>query len=402
MILIQYGTASPREELVISDAIHERPARAPDHKAESRILGGLASRSETNPDELYDTYAEAALELCRAGSAGVRILGPADGSGDGDGDEDETLVLTDELDMPPDDARAQALEITRACLDQGKSVFMARPFPRFADGNVMPSEIVEALAVPLHAGDERPVGVIWVAIHDHRQGFDEEDLRVLTTLAALLSRSLRTIELLAERDLLLQEVRHRTINDLQMVASLLSLQRYKLPGRAAQAVLNDVVVRIQTIARVRAATTPSSFGPRADLSVALRDLVSAAAAMTATQEISLTIDMIDEIETMHPDQVLLLALVVNELVTNAIKHAFPGGRQGHIEVTAWRASATELGIGIRDDGIAFEQDITALRCKSLGFRLIERLLARMGGRLVYPTGQSKEFVIRVPFRVQRA
>ena len=155
---------------------------------------------------------------------------------------------------------------------------------------------------------------------------------------------------LAERELLFRELRHRVSNDFAIVTSLLDLQRRRSNDAETRVSLEQAMARIRSIARVHQhvyslsnASAVDMRGYIADLCAALRDAVLPAAGVTLSYSCESCV--------MQRDRALAVGLVTNELVTNAVKHAFPHGRDGHIRVEftrlekGWRLSVADDGIG---------------------------------------------------------
>ena len=92
-------------------------------------------------------------------------------------------------------------------------------------------------------------------------------------------------------------------------------------------------------------------------------------------------------------QITTLALVVNELATNAIKHAFEEGKAGHVRVSIRRDGARDVTVIVDDDGLPFPE---AASGEGLGMGLAKRLMASIGGLLILPPAASKTFELRVP------
>lgn len=98
----------------------------------------------------------------------------------------------------------------------------------------------------------------------------------------------------------------------------------------------------------------------------------------------------------QPSKVLPISLIINELVTNAIKHAFPDSSRGRICVQVRRSSLEELMLRVTDDGAPFRGSVDVLKDESLGLQLIEGLAAQLNGRVVYPGAGQKSFTVLIP------
>ncbi len=172
--------------VLITDAFLQRPARVADHLAENNLLIALVRALTGSPKALLPSFAQSALGLCRAGSAGISLLEDTSAS-----DAAFRWIAVAGL--------CNGLTGTRipceACpcgmtLDLGTPQLFVRPQGFFACLQHVQPEIVEMLVVPISAA-EGPHGVIWVASHDAgRSTFDPEDARLLTDIATLAGAAL--------------------------------------------------------------------------------------------------------------------------------------------------------------------------------------------------------------------
>jgi two-component sensor histidine kinase len=190
-------------------------------------------------------------------------------------------------------------------------------------------------------------------------------------------------------DLLLRELNHRCGNDLQLVVSLLALQSRRATNPEVRAALADTMERVSILALARHAMHRDE--PR-NLQIALQRVCDALHAHAEPRSILIALEAADEVYSLSAAQITTLALVVNELMTNAIKHAFEEGTSGHIRVSIIRSSGCEAVILVDDDGQPFSEDPSS----GLGMRIVKRLLASVGGLFVPPLPGSKVFELRVP------
>jgi two-component sensor histidine kinase len=175
-------------------------------------------------------------------------------------------------------------------------------------------------------------------------------------------------EALARKDALLHEIDHRVKNNLQLVASLILLQSRRTTDEAARAALKSVLDRMSAVATVHRRLfqdDPSRF----DVADFVRDLAGdlAAAAGRGDLEIALDLDRV----SVPASAAAPLALVVNELLGNALKHAFPPPRGGRIAVSL-RDAEGRCRLSIADDGVGlggrppgFGLTVVKLLCQQL-------------------------------------
>jgi two-component sensor histidine kinase len=191
----------------------------------------------------------------------------------------------------------------------------------------------------------------------------KERTQDLAATNAALERSL------AVKDVLMREIHHRVKNNLQVIASIIRL-RSKRASPEAGALLTEILSRISAIGQIHNQLYNTDDLANIDLSAYLDALCQSLRENEPTAHAALTLDA--ERVVVHMDTAMPLALIVVELITNAYKHAFPGGRAGEIRVTLKRrGDVAELTV--RDNGIGTPAAPESRG--SLGLQLV-RLLAQ--------------------------
>jgi len=175
---------------------------------------------------------------------------------------------------------------------------------------------------------------------------------------------------LREKEVLLKEVHHRVKNNLQVISSLLNLQARYLPDPAAREIFRASQHRVQSIALVHEKLYQSAdlshvdFG---DYTVALLDNLFETFD-AGPRGISKLVD-IGAIR-LSVDIAIPCGLIVNELVTNALKHAFPGGREGTVRVILRESADGALDLTVGDDGVGLPEGMDPRKTSSLGLDLV--------------------------------
>lgn len=190
--------------------------------------------------------------------------------------------------------------------------------------------------------------------------------------------------------LLLQETIHRCSNDLQFVVSLLGLQGRRAANPEVARALSDAMERVAVLARAR--RVMHGDNPQS-LSSALRQVCEALYAQAEPRSILVTFDGDEGLIAVSPAAVTTLALVVNELVTNAIKHAFEEGTAGAVRVSA-SGKDGQVTVIVDDDGLPFPKPGSS--DSGMGMSLAKRLMASVDGLFLPPEAGSKVFTLRVP------
>jgi two-component sensor histidine kinase len=184
---------------------------------------------------------------------------------------------------------------------------------------------------------------------------------------------------LSEKEVLIQEVHHRVKNNLQDVSSLLGLQSRKASDAFASELLLESQGRVRTMALIHQKLYASSDLGRVDfrdyLQTLLKNLFDSYRVYPGT--ITLEADVAQawlDIDTAVP-----CGLIVNEVVSNALKHAFPDGRKGCIRVRLANLDDQTLRLAVEDDGVGLPPGLDYRRTESLGLQLAVTLTHQLSG-----------------------
>jgi two-component sensor histidine kinase len=175
---------------------------------------------------------------------------------------------------------------------------------------------------------------------------------------------------LREKEVLLKEIHHRVKNNLQVISSLLNLQARYLPDPAAREIFRASQHRVQSIALVHEKLYQSADLSHVDFNDYTTSLLDNLFETFDAGErgISKTIDV--GAIRLSVDVAIPCGLIVNELVTNALKHAFPGGRAGTVRVILREGPDGALDLTVGDDGVGLPEGIDPRKTSSLGLDLV--------------------------------
>ncbi len=229
-------------------------------------------------------------------------------------------------------------------------------------------------------GDGVPFGVL-EADCQVPDAFLQSDTGFLQNAANLLGlaveRGRREAELeaaLAARSLLLREADHRIKNSLQLVASLLSMQRSRLGDAPSVAAFDGAISRVRAIAEAHRALFQSRDLRSVGFDRMLEDICSYVGALSPN--VTIRCQTGDELE-IDSERAIPLGLIVNELLTNAVRHAYPHGADG--EVVTWAdRDGDDLRIVIADSGTGIAADPS--RPRTLGGTIVLSLARQIGAR----------------------
>jgi PAS domain S-box-containing protein len=185
-----------------------------------------------------------------------------------------------------------------------------------------------------------------------------------------------------ERAVLLREVHHRVKNDLQLVSSILAMQSRRLLEPRAIAALADCESRVRAVALIHELMYRSDKPSRLPVAQTVQTLAAAMfrVADTGAGPIQLAVNVSSD-QALDVERAIPCALILNELITNAFKHAFPRGRAGTVSVSLHEPMAGDLVLVVADDGvgIAPELDLGSEAC--LGWRLINALAEQLAATI---------------------
>jgi two-component system, sensor histidine kinase PdtaS len=247
---------------------------------------------------------------------------------------------------------------------------------------------------PRYEPDGTFAGYIGSCIDITEQRRAQEALLVNAELAATLREQAAVAR---EREILLREVHHRVKNDLQLISSILCLQSRRLTDPRSIAALEDCESRVRAIAMIHELMYRSDKPSVIPLARTVHDL---ALGLYRVQDlggglIQMQVDVEGD-RTIDVERAIPCALMLNELITNAFKHAFPGGRTGKVSVMLREPHPGQVVLTVADDGVGMRSDVaTGEGC--LGWRLIEALAEQIAATVHVERGGGTRVEIGFDF-----
>lgn len=197
----------------------------------------------------------------------------------------------------------------------------------------------------------------------------------------------------ARLETLLREVNHRVANSLQLVSALVSLQSNTLSDEGARAALQDTQRRIAAIAQVHRRLYTSDNVESVDMRDYLGALVDELAETWSTASAPRHVRLVAEPIRLPTDRAVSLGVIVNELVSNACKYAYPGTAAGEIRVALRRAD-DGFELVVEDDGVGIDPGAAA-RGTGLGSRVISAMAKSLHSAIVYdPAHKGVRAILR--------
>jgi PAS domain S-box-containing protein len=201
---------------------------------------------------------------------------------------------------------------------------------------------------------------------------------------------------LKEREVLLQEVHHRVKNNLQIISSLIKLQARKIDNVGNRSGLEECRQRVETIALIHEQLYQAKDYAQVPFSDYVKRLVGNVFQATSLSHPLVTLAIDVENILLPVDRAIPCGLILNELVTNALKHAFPGNRPGAIRIELKQSGNDEVVLAVRDDGVGASHGAPPAAARSLGMRLIQMLVQQIHGRLEVVDSDGMTFRITFP------
>jgi len=196
---------------------------------------------------------------------------------------------------------------------------------------------------------------------------------------------------LKEKEIMLREIHHRVKNNLQIVSSLLSLQAPSLTDPRAIELFRESQNRIRSMSLVHEHLYQSDSLAKVDFREYLTSVTSDLVRMYNVRGVSTVINA--EVVHLEIDTAVPVGLIANELLSNALKHAFMGRTEGRIEICLRRRTNGEVELSIADNGIGFPGDFDLQRCDSMGMHLVDGLTKQIDGTLSIEQNNGSTFVV---------
>lgn len=281
---------------------------------------------------------------------------------------------------------------------------------------VFGSHALSYLGVPILAG-ERVIGAVSVQSTEREGLFEPAHVRLLQGIAANVGAALQNARLYAaaqqevrirkqaeneikqslkEKEVLLKEIHHRVKNNLQIISSLLNLQAQQIKDPATLQVLRESQGRVRSMALIHEKLYQSQDLARVDFDGYVHDLLVYLFRSYSTNMDLVHVDVNAQGVALSVDTAIPCGLIISELVTNAIKYAFPGGRKGTICVDLTPEDAGHLALRVADNGVGLPPDLDWRNAESLGLQLVSTLTAQLHGQIQVQSNTGTEFKITFP------
>lgn len=228
-----------------------------------------------------------------------------------------------------------------------------------------------------------------------RKAHDELELHVQERTKELAETNEELTSSLKEKDVLLKEVHHRVKNNLQVISSLLNLQSRNIKDKTTLGVLMESQNRVRSIALIHEKLYGSEDLARIDFAEYIQSLVSHLFSSYGVNPNAISFKINVDDVLLGVDTAIPCGLIINELASNSLKHAFPDGRKGEIGIELCSADASELELIVSDNGVGFPDETDFRNTRSLGLQLVVRLVKQLKGTIELNNGSGSVFVIKI-------
>ncbi len=230
-----------------------------------------------------------------------------------------------------------------------------------------------------------------------------ENARLLDDMRTAEDRVKRS---LSEKEVLLKEIHHRVKNNLQIIHSMLNLQLPHIKDEQASNLFKESQNRIYSMALIHEKLYESESLAKIDLAEYIRSLTANLLLSYGVTERTIRCKVRVEDVTLNIDTVVPCALIINELVSNSLKHAFPrssegGGTRGEIGIDLRQDSDDKFTLAVRDNGVGLPKDFALQQCESLGLKLVGILVKQLKGTIHLNTSGGAAFTITFEARKGR-
>ena len=205
-----------------------------------------------------------------------------------------------------------------------------------------------------------------------------------------------------EKEVLLREIHHRVKNNLQLISGLLDMTRMNSPDESTNGILTDMMLKIQTMAQIHTRLYESKMFGKINLSAQIQDQILGLSSIYSDKGHEIGCEINSGEIFLPVDLAIPCALVVNEILSNAYKHAFKGRKHGTIGIAVEQENG-RIGITVTDNGIGLPDNFDICHSNGLGLQLVKTLVEhQLKGSIVFTSGKGTEVRIAFPVIPQGA
>lgn len=200
-------------------------------------------------------------------------------------------------------------------------------------------------------------------------------------------------ESLKEKEVLLQEVHHRVKNNLQVISSILNLQSSYVKDKITLDILRESQNRIKSMSFIHESLYQTKDFNRVDFEDYITGLTNNLLYSYSMMSQQVNLNAVVDRVYLNLDQAIPCGLIVNELVSNALKYAFPGDKNGNIDVKA-SEHKNIITLIVQDDGIGLPPDLDIEKTDTLGLQLVYTLIEQLDGEIKVARKSGTKYLIK--------
>ena len=230
-------------------------------------------------------------------------------------------------------------------------------------------------------------------------GADENDTKLRTAITDITGRKMLDQQLrtsLKEKEVLLQEVHHRVKNNMQVMTSLISLQCEKIEDKHICDMFNKTVDRINSMALVHKQLYKSKDFSEVNIIDYINSIAESLFVSHGMDPAKISLNTVsNDIIILNLDSAISCGLIINELITNSLKYAFPEDRGGEIRVEFGCLDDGQLEMRVSDDGVGIPKNFDFRQSDTLGIQIVKALAEhQLGGTVKMDSAEGTKFRIR--------
>jgi PAS domain S-box-containing protein len=201
---------------------------------------------------------------------------------------------------------------------------------------------------------------------------------------------------LGEKEALLKEIHHRVKNNLQVITSLLTLQSDTVQDDTIRDMFEEAINRVRTIGDIHELLYRSPELARIDFDIYLNRLAENLLSFYGVEPNRIRVVVTAKDTKLELPAAIPCGLIVNELLTNSLKHGFPDGRSGHIRISL-DCKDGDCVLAVSDDGVGLPDGFTIQQTTSLGLKLVSVLAQQLEGKVQFIRNAGTDAVISFPY-----
>ena len=385
------GTDLSVADITITPELWARRARPADFEAETAAIRRLAETMATEQSKVFQLCVDLAIELCGADTSGISLYEHTDAGEP----VFRWIAMAGQLKQHLHGTTPRHFSPCGIAVDTGAPLLMRRPELVYRYLDVGPP-FHDALLIPLGEKGSRLEATIWIVAHNPARKFDGEDARVMQRIAIFAAMALQMAQVVeqaraeaTEQKVLFRELDHRVKNTLQMTSSMLRFQLGSVADPAARAAIETASQRVVALGQMHQIGAGAATADLAEV------IESVCTDLFGTVETPFRFNVEAERVTVPAHKAAVVALIVNELATNAIKHGFRDRGSGTVTIGLRRTGVDSVALSIADDGVPLPASADGKQPEGIGLNLVRRLIDQLAGELVV-NADPKRFTVIFP------